>query len=124
MLDIHIVVVVPIIWPVFWPRVNDTEPKTAVLEAWISTNNHHGVAINTKRVARAKVAAITVLRNPVAVVSATLVPIAVLRFPVMCPMPLPSGLLFSWLSMLLLLRGPIGLFLFLWLGLLLLLLSR
>jgi hypothetical protein len=37
--DIDIVVVVPIVSPVFGPRVNGADPVAVVLKAGISTNN-------------------------------------------------------------------------------------
>jgi hypothetical protein len=51
----------------------------------------------------AKVATITVLWNEVAVVASALVPVAVLRLPVMCAMFLPDGPLFAAVPALLLL---------------------
>jgi len=96
--DIHIIVVVPIVRPVFWPWVNYTEPKAVVLEARIPANILQLVPEDTESVVRTKVAAVTVLGNAVSVVAAALLPIAVLGLPVMCAMLLPNGPLFAWLS--------------------------
>src|SRR5579872_1123037 len=87
--DIHIIVVVPIVRPVFWPRVNETEPKAAVLKAWIPTIQLHGVSVDAEPVPRTKVATIAVIWNAVAVVAAALLPVAVFGLKIMCPMLLP-----------------------------------
>src|SRR5579872_1207284 len=78
--DIHIIVVVPVIRPIFWPRINQTEPEAAVLETGIPADQHHRVPVNAEPVLRTKVAPISILWNPVAVVATTLLPGAVLRF--------------------------------------------
>jgi hypothetical protein len=39
-IDIHIIVVVPVVTPVFWPRVKETEPKAPILEAGIPAKQH------------------------------------------------------------------------------------
>src|ERR1700686_2980451 len=70
--DIHIIVVIPVVRPVFRPRVKDAEPKPAVLEGGIPANHYHRVTVDAERVIRAEVTSITVLRNAVAVVAATL----------------------------------------------------
>ena len=100
---INIVVVVPIVGPVFRPRVNHSEPIAAVLEAGITANDHHGVAVDSEPVTRTKVAMRTLLRNPIAVIAAALLPVTVLRLPVVCSMLLPSASLFAFLPVLLLL---------------------
>jgi len=96
--DIHIIVVVPIVRPVFRPRVNHIEPKAVVLETRIPANYLQAIAGDAEPVIRTKVATVTVLRNAVAIVAAALVPIAVLGLPVMRAMLLPNGPLFAWLS--------------------------
>jgi hypothetical protein len=101
--DIHIIGVVPIVRPVFRPRVHETEPKTAVLEARIPAIHLYGVAVDAERVISTKVATIAVLWNVVAVVAPTLLPVAMFGLPVMCAMFLPDSLLLASLSMLLLL---------------------
>ena len=102
--DIHVIVVVPVVRPVFRPRISKAEPKSAVLEARITTNHHHGVAVDSERVLRTKVAIVTVLWNAVPVVATALLPVAVLGLPVMCAMLLPGATLFAFLPVLLLLR--------------------
>jgi len=101
--DVHVVVVVPIVGPVFRPGVNQAEPKTVILKAWIPTNHHYGVTVDAKRMTRSEVAIVPVLGNAVAVVAPALLPAAVLGLPVMCAVLLPSRLLFAFLAMLFLL---------------------
>ena len=79
--DINVVIVVPVIPPVFWPRVNGSDPIAAVLEARVSANNQEGQAIDSESMVLTKVSAETVVRNAIAVVAATLLPSAVLGFP-------------------------------------------
>ena len=76
-IHVDIVVVVPVIRPIFRPRVEERYPVTLVLEAWISAINHEGAAGDPKPMLRAEIAAIAVLRNPIAVIAATLLPGAV-----------------------------------------------
>ncbi len=101
--DIHIIVVVPVAGPVFRPRVNQTEPIASVLEAWVSAHDNYGVAVDAERVTRTKVAIVAVVGNAVAIVTAALLPIAVLGLPVMRTMLLPVTLLLAFLPALLLL---------------------
>jgi hypothetical protein len=75
---VHVIVVVPIVCPVFGPRVHQTEPKSAVLEAAIPANIHHGEIVEAKRVILPIVLTKTVIRDAVAAVTAALLPRAVL----------------------------------------------
>jgi hypothetical protein len=95
--DIHIIVVVPIVRPVLWPWVHETEPKAAVLEPRIPAIQLHRVPVDAEPVIRTKVATITVIWNTVAVVAATLLPVTVLGLPVTCAMLLPHLPLLTWL---------------------------
>ena len=108
---IHIVVVVPVVGPVFRPRVNQTEPKTAVAEAAMPANVHHGKTLEAEPVIMAVVAAETGLRNAVAAVTAALLPGAVLRLPATRTFMLPSSPLLAFLSRVAMLCRPIGLLL-------------
>ena len=101
--DIHIIVVVPVVGPVFRPRVNQTEPIASVLEARVSAHDNYWVAVDAERVTRTKVAIVAVVRNAVAIVAAALLPIAVLGLPVMRAMLPPVTLLLAFLATLLLL---------------------
>ena len=101
--DIHIIVVVPVVGPVFRPRVNQTEPIASVLKARVSAHDDYWVAVDAERVTRTKVAIVAVVGNSVAIVTAALLPIAVLGLPVMRPMLLPVALLLAFLPALLLL---------------------
>jgi len=96
-IDIHIIVLVPVVAPVFWPGVNDTEPKAAVLEAGIPANNCQREAVDAEPVILTKVTPITVPRNTIAFVAAALLPGAVLGLPATCAMLLPNPALFTLL---------------------------
>ncbi len=79
--DINVVCVVPIIRPVFRPRVNHTEPIAAVLEAGISAYNEEGEAVDAEPMVAAEVSTEALVRNAVAVVAAALLPSAVVGIP-------------------------------------------
>ena len=79
--DVHVVVVIPVIAPVFRPWVNKTYPIALILEAWVPTNDQEGQAIDAEPMVTTKVSAVTVVRDTVAVISATLLPVAVVRVP-------------------------------------------
>lgn len=74
---VDVVVIVPIVRPIFGPRVEERYPVPLVLEARISAINHEGAPGDPKPMLRSKIAAIAILRNPVAVIPATLTPGAV-----------------------------------------------
>jgi len=101
--DIHVVVIIPIVRPVFWPRIHETEPKAAILEARIPTVDLHGVPVEAERVFWTKITPIAVVGNAVAVVSTTVPPGAVLGLPILCAMLLPNTSLFTLLHALTLL---------------------
>jgi hypothetical protein len=101
--DVHIIVVIPIVGPVFRPWIGEAEPIATVLKAGISADDHHRVAVNAERVIRTKVTAIAVFGNAIAVVAPALLPITVLRLPVTRATLLPGSLLFALLPVLLLL---------------------
>lgn len=98
--NIHIIVLIPVACPIFRPWVNDVKVKTAVLETRMSANHRYGMTIDSERVRRPKMASVTVLRNPVTVVSAALLPIAVFRSPIVCAPLLPDAALFDLLPVL------------------------
>ena len=81
--DIDVVGVIPVIRPVFWPWVHQSEPIAAVLEAGISAHNQEGQSVDAESMVRPKVSTETVVRNAVAVVPAALLPAAVIGFPVL-----------------------------------------
>jgi hypothetical protein len=78
---VNVVVVVPVIAPVFRPGVNGTDPIAFVLEARVSAYNHEGEAVDAKPVVSTKVSAVAVIRNAVAVVATALSPSAMVRIP-------------------------------------------
>ena len=79
--DVNVVVVIPVISPVFRPWVNKTYPIALILETRVPTNDQEGQAVDAKPMVPAKVSAVTVVRDPVAVIAATLLPVAVVRVP-------------------------------------------
>ena len=87
--DIDIIVVVPIVCPILWPWVHETEPKASVLEPRIPAIQLHRVPVDAEPVIRPKAATIVGIWNAVAGITATLPPIAVLGLPVTCAMLLP-----------------------------------
>jgi hypothetical protein len=108
---VDVIAVIPIVGPVFRPRVDQTEPIPAVLEATLPADIHHGEDVDAEPVILAIVAAETVIGNAVAVVSAALLPSAVLRPPAMGTITLPSDLLYVYLLGAALLYRPVVLLL-------------
>src|SRR5579859_7741544 len=90
--DIHVIAVVPVISPFAGPRIHKADPVTAVLKAGVSANGHEGEATNTKAMLRSKVSAVTILRDPIPVVAAALLPGAVIGLPVVRTVLLPGAL--------------------------------
>ena len=72
--DINVVIVIPVIPPVFRPWVNQTYPVALILEAWVSANNHEGQAVDAESMVRPKVSTEAVVRDAVAVVASALLP--------------------------------------------------
>jgi hypothetical protein len=103
--DIDLVIVVPVVAPVGRPRVNDTQPVAVVLEARIPANHDEGQALNTETMVRAEITAKTVVRNAISVVATALLPCAMVRLPVPCPVLLPGSLLDMLLCLAWLWRG-------------------
>ena len=91
--DVNIIGLVPGVSPVFRIRINHTEPMASVLEARIPALHTEGEAGDAEIVIRTIVAAVRIVRNAIAVVAAALLPIAVLRLPVLSAIPLPVTLL-------------------------------
>jgi hypothetical protein len=79
--NINVVVVVPVVSPVFRPRVKGTDPITTVLEARVSAHNLEGEAVDAKPMVLTKVSAETFVRDAVASIPATLLPGAVIGVP-------------------------------------------
>jgi hypothetical protein len=90
--------------PVFWIRINETEPIATVLEARKPANLHKRKAEDEKCVILTIIAAEIVVRNAVAVVAAALLPVAVFGRPVVGTAMLPLSPLFALLCTLLLRR--------------------
>ena len=91
--DVDLVVVVPVVTPVGRPRVNDAQPVAVVLETRIAANHHERQALDPEPMIRSEIPAEAVVGNPIAVISAALLPGAMIRLPVCCPMLLPGSLL-------------------------------
>ena len=79
--NINVVVVVPVISPVFRPRVKGADPITLILEARVSPHNLKGKAVDTKPVVLPKVSAVAVVRDTVAAIPAALLPVAMVGIP-------------------------------------------
>jgi hypothetical protein len=79
--DVDIVGVVPVIRPVAWPWINNTEPIALVLEARVSANHQEGESVNAEAMLPPKVSPEPVVRDTVAAVAATLFPTAVVGVP-------------------------------------------
>ena len=88
-LNIYIIVLVPVVSPVWGPRVKQADPIATVPKAGVPAKNVQIEAEESKNVAWTKKEAITVVWNSVAVVAATLLPSPVLALPVTRPIPLP-----------------------------------
>ncbi len=75
---VDVVSLVPVVCPAVGPRIDQTEPKAAVLEARESANHHIRLVVDDERIVRTKVSVVTVVRDAVAVVTAALVPCPVI----------------------------------------------
>jgi hypothetical protein len=75
--DINVVGIVPVIRPVFRPRVYEAEPITLILEAGKSAHYEEGTPVDSEGVRRPKVPTEPIVRNAVTVIAATLLPSAV-----------------------------------------------
>src|SRR5579864_7896019 len=91
--DVNVVVVIPVIAPVFRPRVHETDPVALILETRVPTHNHEGQAVDLESIVLTKISTIAIVRNAVALISATLLPIAMVGIPVLRAMLLPRALL-------------------------------
>lgn len=80
-IDIDIVGFVPIWRPVFRPWIDKRDPITVVLEARVTAYKEHRKAADAEEVFTPEVAPETVFRNAVAVVTAALLPTAVISIP-------------------------------------------
>ena len=110
--NVDVIVVIPVIRPIFRPGVAKRNPITLVLEARVSAINHKRETVDPKRMLRSEIAAIPVFRNTVAVVAASLLPGTVVCLPACCAMILPGSLLITVLLLrvllvLFLLRTPL-----------------
>jgi len=81
--DVDIVVVVPIVSPVFRPGIYRADPVAVVLEAGISSDEPEWQATDSEPMLWPKVSAVTVIRDAVPVVAAALLPRAVVGVPVL-----------------------------------------
>jgi hypothetical protein len=79
--DIDVIVVVPVIPPIFRPWVNETEPIAAVLEAGISAHNQEWQSVDAEPMVWPKVSTEPVVRDAIAVIATALLPSAVLGIP-------------------------------------------
>ena len=93
-IDINVIVVVPVISPVGRPRVDRTDPIAVVLEARISAYNQERQAVDAESVTWAEVSPETVVGNTVPVISASLLPGAMVGVPVLGSVLLPGAPLY------------------------------
>src|ERR1019366_8445012 len=93
-IHIDIIRVIPVVRPFAWPWIYHAEPIASVLEAWESSHNHEREAANSEAVIYTEVSVVALLWNLVAVISATLLPVSVIRLPVPGAMLLPYALPF------------------------------
>ena len=91
--DINVVVVIPVIPPVFRPWVHETDPVALILETRVPTHNHEGQAVDVESMVLTKISTVAIVRNAVALISATLLPIAMVGIPVLRAVLLPRALL-------------------------------
>src|ERR1700687_3939514 len=91
--DINVVVVIPVIPPEFRPWVHETDPVTLILEARVPTYNHEGQAVDAESMVLTKISSVAIVRNAVAVISAPLLPVAMIGIPVLGAVLLPRALL-------------------------------
>jgi hypothetical protein len=103
--DVDIIGLVPVGSPEFRIRIHYTEPITAVLETREPANLHERKAVDSERMARAVVAAEIGVRNAIAVISAALLPGAMLGFEATGATLLPFASLCAFLRNLLLMRA-------------------
>jgi hypothetical protein len=92
--DRDIVVVVPVVRPVFRPWINKAEPVAAVLKTRIATNDHYRLSVNSEVMTAAKGSPVPVVGYAITAIAASLLPAAVLRLPGPRPMLLPNVPLF------------------------------
>jgi len=79
--EIHVVVLVPVLSPGFRPRINNRDPVSVVLETRHSADENQRKTIDAEEVIVAEVEPEAVFRNPEAVIAATLSPVLMFVFP-------------------------------------------
>jgi len=103
---VNVIVVVPVVRPIFWPRIYETEPISAVLKAPMTANIPHWQTVYSESVILAVVPPKPVVWNTVADISAALLPGAMLGLPTARPISAPRNLLTVHLLGSSLLYGP------------------
>jgi len=91
--DVHVVRVIPVISPVFRPRVHRAEPIAAVLKARVSSHDHERENADFEAMIPPEVSAEMLIGNEIPLITATLPPGTVIRLPVVRAMLLPATLL-------------------------------
>jgi len=105
-IDVNVVGLVPVGSPVFRIGIIEIEPKAVVLEARKPAHHHEGEVVYAEPVARTIVGVKNVVRYPVAVVAAALLPGAMLGVEAAGAMLLPGTMLSLLPDALLLWRAP------------------
>ncbi len=90
--DIDIVGAVPGRRPCFRAGINHTEPQAPELKTGATFDHYDGNIVNAKPVSAAKMSTEAIFRNAVSVITAALVPGAMLKAPIVCPLALPDVL--------------------------------
>ena len=90
--DIDIVGAIPGWRPCLRAGINHTEPEAPELKTGATFDHYDGNVVNAKPVSAAKMSAEAIFRNAVSVITAALVPGAMLTAPIVCPFALPDVL--------------------------------
>jgi hypothetical protein len=89
-INIYVVRLVPIVCPVFRPRINHAEPETAVLEPGISAHHNYRDRVDPEPVCAAEMRAEMVFRNTVTPVTAAFMPVVMFVLPMFRAMAVPG----------------------------------
>ena len=113
LVNVNIVRFIPVRPPCSRPWINQIEPKTTVLEARVTFDNHHRHAVNAEPVLPPKMRAEPVIWNAIAAITAPITPVVMFMLPVLSAVTVPNVPLFGALSAIAPVRitvfGPTGL---------------
>ncbi len=89
-IDVNIIGLVPVRRPGFRPRINNPEPKTAVLKARASIDHDHGCAVYAEVVSASEVLTEAVWRNAITNITSAIMPRAMFAPPIPCTLTRPD----------------------------------